>query len=237
VRDLGKGRLVILGYVSLGCARGRWSVEVMTPHALTALDTRVERFVRDLTEPMGRRERRHWAQVSVHGVVRDGNRPSIAPMASRLPEADAPALRPCVGPSPWAVDAVPRRWARQVVDRLSEPDVWIIDATALPNAGTPAVGVARPYGGPRGQVANGQVAVSWHWRGAEASCPLNGRLYGPKAWLDEQQRAAHVRVPPGMPSRRHTALAVDLIDQARAWEVPALPLVADALYGNDGRFR
>jgi SRSO17 transposase len=30
-----------------------------------------------------------------------------------------------------------------------------------------------------------------------------------------------------------TALALELIDQGLAWEVPILPLVADSLYGND----
>jgi SRSO17 transposase len=209
----------------------------MIPQALNALETRLERFLDDLTEPIGRRERRQWAQAYVQGLLLDGDRKSMEPMASRLTEADAQALRQFVGQSPWAVDEVQRRLARQVVDLLSEPDVWIIDETAFPKAGTHSVGVARPYGGTLDKVANCQVAVSLHWSGAEASCPLNWRLYVPKAWIDDQQRAAHVRVPPGTPYRSKTEVAVDLIDQALALEVPALPLVADTLYGNDVGFR
>jgi SRSO17 transposase len=209
----------------------------MTPPALKALETRLEYFLCDLTEPMGRRERRHWAQVYVQGLLLDGDRKSIEPMASRLPKADTQALRQFVGQSPWAVDEVQRRLARKVVDLLSEPDVWIIDETAFPKAGTHSVGVARQYCGTLGKVANCQVAVSLHWSGAEASCPLNWRLYMPKEWLDDQQRAAHVRVPPGTPYRSRTELALDLIDQALAWEVPPLPLVADAFYGSYFGFR
>jgi SRSO17 transposase len=209
----------------------------MTPQALKALETRLERLLRDLTEPMGRRERRQWAQVYVQGLLLDGDRNSIEPMASRLPGADVQALRQFVGQSPWAVDTGQRRLALKAVDRLSDADVWILDETACPKAGTPSVGVARQYCGTLGKVANCQVAVSWHGSRAEARCPRNWRLYLPKAWGDGPQRAAHVRVPPGTPYRSKTAWALDLIDQVRRWEGPARPLVADASYGNDFGFR
>jgi SRSO17 transposase len=59
----------------------------------------------------------------------------------------------------------------------------------------------------------------------------------PKEGIDDQQRAAHVRVPPSTPYRSKTELALDLIDQVRSWEVPPLPLVVEAFYGNDFGFR
>jgi SRSO17 transposase len=209
----------------------------MTPKALKTLETRLEHFLCDLTEPMGRRERRHWAQVYVQGLLLDGDRKSIEPMASRIPGADVQALRQFVGQSPWAVEEVQRRLARKVVDLLSEPEVWIIDETAFPKAGTHSVGVARQYCGTLGKVANCQVAISVHWSSAEASCPLNWRLYVPEEWIDDPQRAAQVKIPPGTPYRSKTELALELIDQVRSWEVPVLPVVADSFYGNDFGFR
>jgi SRSO17 transposase len=74
-------------------------------------------------------------------------------------------------------------------------------------------------------------------RRAETSALLYGRLYRPKARIDESHRAAHVKRPPGIPYRRKTAVAEELIDQGQSWEVPARPLVADAFYGNDFGFR
>jgi SRSO17 transposase len=145
----------------------------MTPQAVKALETRLERFLRDLTEPMGRQERRHWAQVYVQGLLLDGDRKAIEPMASRLPGADVQALRQFVRQSPWAVDEVQRRVAWQVVGLRSDPDVWISDETAFPKAGMHSVGVARQYCGTLGKVANRQVAVSLRWSGGQGSCPLN----------------------------------------------------------------
>ena len=89
-------------------------------------------------------------------------------MATRLPDTDVQALRQSIGQSPWDVSEVQRRLALQLVDTVSDPEVWIIDETSFPKAGEHSVGVARQYGGALGKVANGQVAVSLHWGSCEA---------------------------------------------------------------------
>ncbi len=209
----------------------------MTPQTLKALDRRLQHFLEDLTEPMGRSERRHWARVYLQGLLLDGERKSIEPMASRMAGADVQALRQFVGQSPWKVEEVQRRLADKVVDLLSEPEVWIIDETAFPKAGEHSVGVARQYCGTLGKVANCQVAVSLHWATAEASCPILWRLYLPKEWLGDAERGAEVQLPQGTPFRTKTELALEVIDQALAWGLPPLPVVGDAYYGNDYGFR
>jgi SRSO17 transposase len=209
----------------------------MKPQTLNGLEARLMHFLEDLLEPMGRRERRHWARIYVQGLLLDGERKSIEPMASRIEGADVQALRQFVGQSPWAVEEVQRRLAHKVVDRLSEAAVWIIDETSFPKAGRHSVGVARQYCGTLGKIANCQVAVSLHWSSAQASCPLVWRLYLPKAWLEDGARAAEVKLPAGIAYRRKTELALEAIDQALAWELPPLPVLADSAYGNDFSFR
>jgi SRSO17 transposase len=59
----------------------------------------------------------------VHGLLLDGERKSIEPMASRIAGAEVQALRQLVGQSPWAVEAVQCRLAHKVVDLLSEAEV------------------------------------------------------------------------------------------------------------------
>jgi SRSO17 transposase len=209
----------------------------MTPQAIKALDRRLQQFLEDLTEPMGRSERRHWARVYIQGLLLDGERKSIEPMASRMPAADVQALRQFVGQSPWEVAEVQRRLAHKVVDLLSAPEVWILDETAFPKAGQHSVGVARQYCGTLGKVANCQVAVSLHWSSAEASCPILWRLYLPKEWLDDGARRGEVKLPAATSYRSKTELALELLDQAGEWQLPRLPVVADSFYGNDFAFR
>src|SRR3974377_964858 len=139
----------------------------MTPQTLKALDRRLQHFLEDLIEPMGRSERRHWARVYLQGLLLDGERKSVEPMASRIEGADVQALRQFVGQSPWDVAEVERRFADKVVVLLSEPEGWIIAETAFPKAGQHSVGVARQYCGTLGKVANCQVAVRLPWAPAE----------------------------------------------------------------------
>jgi SRSO17 transposase len=209
----------------------------MTPRELKALDQKLMTFLEDLLAPLGRSERRHWARVYIQGLLLDGERKSIEPMASRIPGADVQALRQFVGQSPWAVESVQRELARKVVDLLSEPEVWILDETSFPKAGEHSVGVARQYCGALGKVANCQVAVTLHWSSGEASCPLGWRLYLPREWIEDGERAQEVKLPEGLPYRSQAELALELIDQMLSWEVPRLPVVADSAYGNSFEFR
>src|SRR6201998_3163569 len=181
----------------------------MKRQTLNGLETRLTHFLEDLLEPMGRRDRRHWARVYVQGLMLDGEPKSIEPMASRIEGADVQALRQFVGQSPWAVEEVQRRLAHKVIDLLSEAEVWIIDETSFPKAGQHSVEVARQYCGTLGKIANCQVAVSLHWSSTEASCPLVWRLYLPRAWLEDPARAAEVKLPAGVVYPRETEVGAE----------------------------
>jgi SRSO17 transposase len=208
----------------------------VTSKTLGALDRRLSDFLHELVAPMGRSERRHWARKYLEGLLLDGERKSIEPMAARV-GADVQALRQFAGQSPWAVEEVQRALAHKVVDTLSEPQVWMIDETSFPKAGEASVGVARQYCGALGKLANCQVAVSLHFSSAELSCPLSWRLYLPAAWLEDAARKAAGKIPEETVHRTKNQLALELVDQALSWELPRLPVVADSAYGNDFAFR
>ncbi len=209
----------------------------MTPQQLKALDRRLTSFLEDLLAPMGRSERRHWARTYVEGLLLDGERKSIEPMASRLSGVDVQALRQFVGQSPWTVEEVQRQLALKVVDLISSPEVWILDDTSFPKAGQHSVGVGRQYCGALGKVANCQVAVTLHWSSGEASCPLGWGLFVPQKWFEDPERAAEVKLPPELTFHSKPELACELLDQVLSWGVPPLPLVADSFYGDSYDFR
>jgi len=208
----------------------------VTPDECAALDGRLDAFLADLTTVLGRSERRRWAKAYLKGLLLDGARKSIEPLAQRTGE-DVQSLRQFVGQSPWPVEEIQGRLAQKTVDLLSEPEVWMIDETSFPKAGEASVGVARQYCGALGKIANCQVAVSLHWSTAEASCPVGWRLYLPASWLSSPERRAVGKIPDDVVYRSKNELALDLIDQALAWGLPRLPVVADSAYGNDFDFR
>jgi SRSO17 transposase len=204
---------------------------------MAALDRRLDRFLADLTGSLGRSERHRWAKVYLQGLLMDGGRKSIEPLAERIAGADVQSLRQFVGQSPWAVEQIQQRLAEKVADLMAEPEVWMIDETSFPKAGEASVGVARQYGGALGKVANCQVAVSLHWSTCEASCPLAWRLYLPQSWLETPARRAEGKIPEDISYQSKNQLALELIDQVLLWDVPCLPVVADWAYGNDFDFR
>src|SRR5437588_80427 len=65
---------------------------------------RLEQFLVDLLEPVGRSERRHWGEVYVRSLLLDGERKSIEPLATRLPEGNVPLGWRLYLPESWAND-------------------------------------------------------------------------------------------------------------------------------------
>jgi SRSO17 transposase len=186
---------------------------------------------------VGRAERRHHGSLYVQGLLLDGERKSIEPLAGRVPGADVQALQQFVGQSPWAWEPVRRRLAQRMAQALRPAVAWIVDDTGFPKQGRHSVGVARQYSGTLGKVGNCQVAVAVHLSTETESMPLNWALYLPQAWIEDAPRCRRAGVPAQTPFRTKIELALQLIDQLLAWGLRRLPVLADAGYGNSTGFR
>ena len=209
----------------------------MTDAQLDRCRKRLEQFLVDLLEPVGRSERRHWGSVYVRGLLLDGERKSVEPMAKRLPDGNEQAMQQFVGQSPWEWQSVWERLARRMVKELEPDAVWVIDDTGFPKQGGHSVGVERQYSGTLGKTANCQVAVSLHEVCTEGAAVLNWRLYLPESWAIDPQRRAEAGIPEEVTFRKKWELALEMIDQAREWELTDRIIVADAGYGDVTAFR
>jgi len=198
---------------------------------------RLEKFLEDLLEPVGRAERRQWGSAYVRGLLLDGKRKSIEPMASRLPDGNVQAMQQFIGQSPWEPMPVRRRLAEQVARELLPSCAWIVDDTGFPKQGPHSVGVARQYSGTLGKVANCQVAVSLNLATEDACMPLNFDLYLPEGWTQDTERMRKVGIPEGTAFRKKWQIALELIDEASKWDIPKGVVVSDSAYGDVVEFR
>lgn len=214
---------------------------------LAQVKKRLEGFLEELTAPMGRAERRQWAGAYVRGLLLDGERKSVEPIAARVlgaapHSARVQALQQFVNQSPWPAGLVEEALARRFEASLGEePRYWIIDETSFPKAGSHSVGVARQYCGALGKLANCQVAVSLHAAGASLrrSQPLGWRLFLPPGWhgpaAADRRRAAGIA--PEVGARTKPVLALELLDLAQARGGLAGTVLADELYGGSFAWR
>src|SRR5215212_6325535 len=154
----------------------------MTPGELAAVRGRLEEFAAEMFAPLSRSDQRGKGETYVRGLLLDGRRKSMQPMAERL-GVDEQGLQQFLTSSTWAVEPVRERLARRAVEVIAA-DAWVVDDTGFVKDGTASPGVARQYSGTLGKVANCQIGVSVHAVTHTASCPLNWRLFVPESWDD-----------------------------------------------------
>lgn len=214
----------------------------MTPGQLKQLDKELTEFIEYLTSGMGRPERRRAMALYLTGLLLDGERKSIVPMAARLVEHESETeamrqrLQQCVTVSNWEDEEVRRRLALRF-EKLLRPEAYIIDDTGLPKKGRHSVGVARQYSGTLGRTDNCQVAVSMHVGNDVASGCIGMRLYLPEEWASDIPRRREVGVPDDVVFLRKWEIAVRLLDEALSWGLAPRLLIADAGYGDASEFR
>src|SRR6266567_4204246 len=130
----------------------------ITPAELAAIGDRLEGFAADVFESLPRRDQRGRGECYLRGLLLDGRRKSIQPMAARLGEVHYQALHHFVASSPWDWRPVRRRLAEVLTGALS-PTAWVVDDTGFPKDGPCSVGVGRQYCGTLGKRANCQLVV------------------------------------------------------------------------------
>jgi SRSO17 transposase len=209
----------------------------MTEGQIKKSRERLERFLVDLLEPVGRSERRYWGSVYVRGLLLNGERKSIEPMAERLPEGNVQAMQQFIGQSPWEWNAIWERLGRRMTKELEPDSAWVVDDTGFPKQGMHSVGVERQYSGTLGKTGNCQVAVSLHHVGEMGNAVLGWRLYLPESWANDSDRRVEAGIPDEVVFKTKWQLALDVIDQVRGWQLPDRVVVADAGYGEATEFR
>lgn len=198
---------------------------------------KLEAFMGDVVLCMGRKERRQHAKEYIRGLLIDGERKSIEPMANRLPEGNVQALQQFVNQSPWSTEQVRASLARKMEGEFVPEAYWLIDEVSFPKQGKHSVGVARQYCGALGKTANCQVAVTLDLGTEESSTPLDWALYLPEQWINDAVRRGKAGIPEEVTFKSKPELALDLIDEVRSWGLSDRLVLADSAYGDGYGFR
>jgi SRSO17 transposase len=210
----------------------------ITAAELARIRGRLEAFADDIFASLPRTDQRARGECYLRGLMLDGRRKSIQPMAARLGEVHYQALHHFVAVSPWDWRPVRRRLAEVLCAALS-PTAWAVDDTGFPKDGSCSVGVQRQYSGTLGKRANCQLGVSVNAVTEHASCPLDWRLFVPERWDQAAMapRRAACHLPAQVHHRPKWQLVLEMLDELAGWELSPPVLLADSGYGEVGEFR
>ena len=230
----------------------------MTLEEIAAVRPRLVDFTAEMLGGLARKDQRAAGELYVRGLLTDGQRKSMEPMAARL-GIDHQRLQQFITSSTWDYVAVRRNVARWFAASFPV-EALVIDDTGFPKDGSASPCVARQYSGTLGKTANCQVGVSVHLAGEHASCAADWRLFCPASWDDDaapdevaataiRRRRQRAGIPDDVRHREKWRLALEMIDEMTGpggWGVldvitaagHARPVaVADAGYGDNTTFR
>jgi SRSO17 transposase len=150
------------------------------------------------------------------------------------------SLHHLVADAPWSDEDVLEAVRHYVLSALQKEGAiaaWIVDDTGFVKKGTHSVGVTRQYCGQVGKQENCRVAVSLSVSTQQASLPIAWRLYLPEVWAQDSKRRKQTGVPEEVRFQTKPAIALEQIRAAVERGIATAPVLADAAYGTDTRFR
>lgn len=182
----------------------------------------LEAFAAEMLGGLARADQRVKGELYLRGLMLDGKRKSMQPMAERL-GVDHQQLQQFVTSSTWDYTPVRRRVARWAAGFV-RPQAYVVDDSGFPKDGLDSPGVARQYCGALGKTGNCQVGVSVHAVTDWASAAIDWRLFLPASWDDtttaEPTEAAEIRrrrdrckIPDQVRHREKWRLALDMLDE------------------------
>lgn len=219
----------------------------MTEYTVDAeAEARLGRFLDQIGKLLNNKCRRASFASYATGLLGDGDRKSMEPIAARATGTDQRVgaehqrLQHFITDSPWDDRAVRRYAASYVVGALQEQEpveTWIVDDTGFIKQGKHSVGVQRQYTGSAGKTTNCQLGVSLTLATATRHAPVDMELYLPRSWTDVAERRGEAKIPQDVQFRTKPELAIAMIDRALDDGLPTGVVLADCAYGTSGEFR
>jgi SRSO17 transposase len=208
----------------------------MNQFEFSTSEKKLSKFVMLFHQDFERSDRLRHCHSYLSGLLLDGERKSIEPIAKRLSKCPQ-ALQQFVNQSPWDYISVQKRLANHLAQSLKvNGGVLILDDTSLPKKGKHSVGVSPQYCGALGKVANCQSIVSWHYA-SDKHFPINAELFLPKSWTKSKERMKRTFVP----EERYEfvtkwQLSLKLLNQIDKAIFPYEAITFDAGYGEVREF-
>ncbi len=207
---------------------------------------RLEQYLERIGVVLGDEKRRASFATYAIGLLSDGERKSMEPIAARAcpdpsrVDAEHQRLAHFVSNSNWSDEAVRREaigYALQALTARESAIACVLDDTGFLKQGTHSVGVQRQYTGSAGKITNCQIGVSLTVITPTEHLPIDFELYLPHSWTDDPDRRLEARIPEEIQFQTKPELGIAMLRRAMAAGVPLGTVLGDCAYGHSGRLR
>jgi SRSO17 transposase len=198
-----------------------------------AAERRLVEYFAEIGDVLGHKKRRASFATYALGLLADGDRKSMEPIAARAcgdrDETDAwhQRLQVFITDSAWSDRDVRRVAADHGLSAMTEREpveAWIIDDTGFLKKGKHSVGVQRQYTGSAGKVTNCQIGVSLSLATQTEHLPIDFELYLPRCWTEDSARRKEAKIPDDVAFKTKNRLALAMIERAVEEDRPRGPL-------------
>lgn len=212
----------------------------------SAAATRLEQFFGGVGALLGNASRRASFATYAMGLLSEGERKSVEPMAARAcvdparADAEHQRLLHFVGCADWDDHAVRRHAAGYALGAMTSGEKvqsWILDDTGFLKQGRHSVGVQRQYTGSAGKVTNCQLGVSLTVATPSEHLPIDFELYLPRSWTEDSARRLEARIPDDILFKTKPELGLGMLRRALDDGVSPGVVLADSAYGTSSDFR
>jgi SRSO17 transposase len=187
----------------------------IAPRQVRGLEQKLRAYHQQFASRFRRKEQRRWSLKYMQGQMLDLSHKSVEPMAQAVAEGNIQAMQQFISAGAWSDSEVIREHQARVADTLGRPNgVLILDGCDFPKQGDDSVGVARPYCGPLGKIANCQASVVLAYASEAGATLLDRRLFLPEEWFDEAHRNRWKKcgIPQDTPFRTKPTLGAEMVE-------------------------
>jgi SRSO17 transposase len=207
------------------------------PHAPSQPLPELAAFLQPFHVRFARSEGPHALQRYLTGLLTALPEKNCETIAGNVPGTSEQRLQGLLTTMAWDHDDLNRQRVELMTQLPTEGDgVLIFDDTGFAKQGKYSVGVTRQYSGTLGKTGNCQVTVNCHYAERTIAWPVATQLYLPKDWAHDPARRKTAQVPEAITFQTKPQIALDLLDQAKAWGVRWACVTADADYGDNPNF-
>lgn len=209
----------------------------MDERDLLALKPELDRFLARFAPLFGVEQNQAHADCFVQGLLHQGERRNSENIAQAMAGCNVRNLQAFITTGAWQDHALLAELRACVLEVLADEDaVCNYDETGFPKKGSKSVGVKRQYSGTLGRTDNCQIGVFANYCSVKGHTFMDRRLFLPQEWAGDGARRQEAGVPPAVVFRTKPELALEMLTQAVAEQVPFRWVGGDSVYGDSPLF-